>query len=191
MEWCIPIQTFQVEHVQLGTLLRNGKPLVPLAYKDADFHFPTLSFLLPTLPVKSYDLSTGRLVLSLAESAQTLSKLQILQDMLFTAVSSHYSVWYPGTHRSIQELRNGFQPMIQNSELHLYCPAYDSVAQPIPFYNEGVWSHGRPKSGGLRTGKRVRIAIRLYGISFHISPGTHTWSGKFRLQHKVIAVMIA
>jgi hypothetical protein len=189
MEWCIPTQTVQLDHVQLGGLVRGAKPIVPLAYKDPDFTFPALSLLLPALPVKSYDPATGRLILSVAESAQTQSKLQTLQDMLLSAVNSQHTVWFAGQARRPQEIRAGFQPLITQGELHLYCPIYESMTQPIPVWAEGGWLSGRPRPG-LLAGRTVRIALRLHGISFHLIPGTSQWSGKFRLQHKIIAVLL-
>lgn len=193
MEWCIPIQTFQVEHVQLGTLQRGMKAIVPLAYKDSDLQFPALSILLPSLTVKSYDPPTGRLVLSLAsETTQTLSKLQTLQDMVLSAVAMNSRAWFPGVQKRATDIRAGFQPMILGQELHLYCPLYEAMAQPIPFFSAGSWIQGKPKSGSLKAGMRVRVAFRLYGISFHINPGVkQEWSGKFRLQHKIIGILAA
>ena len=197
MEWCIPIQTFQVEHVQLGTVHRGMKAIVPLAYKDSDLQFPALSVLLPTLTVKSYDPASGRLVLSLAADSgpvatQTLYKLQTLQDMVLNAVNLNSRAWFPGIQKRAADLRQGFQPMILNQELHLYCPIYEAMAQPIPFFTAGSWIQGKPKSGSLKAGMRVRIAFRLYGISFHINPGSkQEWSGKFRLQHKIIGVLVS
>ncbi len=189
MEWCIPIQTFQVEHVQLGTLMRGSKPMLPLAYKDSDFQFPCLTLLLPTLSVVSYDPLNGRLVLSLSEHTQTLSKLQTFQDMLLTAVVSQHMNWFAGNPKRSQDIRAGFQPMIQNGELHLYYPLSDNVDQRIPVYRGGHWTSG--KTQPLKAGERVRIAFRLYGVSFHIPPNASTWSGKFRLQHKIVGILSA
>ena len=194
MEWCIPIQTFTLDNVQLGsTSPRGAKPLIPLAYRDPEFTFPALSLILPELPVKSYDPATGRLVLSLAESAQTQSKLQTLQDMLLSAVNSQHTTWYGGPTRKPQEIRAGFQPMVVPGELHLYCPIYESMSQPIPVWSGGAWLTGKPRPGLLGSGagaQRVRIAFRIHGLSFHLVPGTSAWSGKFRLQHKIIAVWL-
>jgi hypothetical protein len=190
MEWCIPIQTFQVEHVQLGTLLRGSKPMLPLAYKDSDFQFPCLSILLPTLPVVSYDPTTGRLVLSLSEHTQTLSKLQTFQDMLLTAVVSQHGQWFPGSHKRPQEIRGGFQPMIQNGEIHLYYPMNEHGDATIPVFSGGAaGSWTTRKQRALKAGDRIRIAFRLYGVSFHIPPNSSAWSGKLRLQHKLVGVM--
>ena len=193
MEWCIPIQTFQVTNVQMGSIYNPMKPLVPLAYKDADLHFPALSFLLPALPIKYYDATSGRLVLSLAESTQTLNKLQTLQDMLLSAVNTHHVRWNIGSTvvpRRPQDIRAGFQPMVMNSELHLYCPTHEGMTQPISMYQGGNWQKGKVKSGSLRPGKHLRIALRIHGISFHILPGSAVWTGKFRLQHKIIGVLV-
>ena len=192
MEWCIPIQTFTLEHVQLGSLVRGAKPIVPLAYKETDFTFPALSLLLPALPVKSYDAATGRLVLSVADSPQTLSKIQTLQDTLLSAVNAQHGGWFAGLSRKPQDIRAGFQPLIIGSELHLYCPIYEPMAQPIPLWVDSAWLTGsRPRTGLLSPGRTVRIALRLHGISFHLVPGSTQWSGKFRLQHKIIAVFVA
>lgn len=192
MEWCIPIQTFTLDHVQLGSLMRGTKPIVPLAYKETDFTFPSLSLLLPALPVKSYDAASGRLVLSLAASAQTLGKLQTLQDTLLSAVNAHHGSWFAGAQRKPQDIRAGFQPLLVGNELHLYCPIYEPMAQPIPVWADSGWlGAGKPRSGLLAPGRTVRIALRLHGISFHLVPGSTQWSGKFRLQHKIIAVLLS
>jgi hypothetical protein len=188
MEWCIPVQTFQVEHVQLGTLTRGPKPILPLAYKDSDFQFPSLSILLPTLVVKFYDTVTGRLVLSLGES-QALGKLQTFQDMVLNAVQLNYRSWFPSAHKRVQDIRQGFQPILSNQELHLYCPLHESLAQTVPIFQKGAWVQERRKAGYLKAGQRVRIAVRLYGISFHVAPNGSEWSGKFRLQHKLVGIL--
>ena len=191
MEWCIPIQTFTLEHVQLGGLVRGAKPIVPLAYKETDFTFPALSLLLPALPVKSYDAATGRLVLSVADSPLTQSRIQTLQDTLLSAVNAQHGAWFAGAARKPQDIRAGFQPLIVGGDLHLYCPIVEPMAQPIPVWVESAWLTGKPRTGLLSPGRTVRIAIRLHGISFHLVPGSSQWSGKFRLQHKIIAVLLS
>jgi len=191
MEWCIPIDTFRIENVHLGPILRGGKPIVPLAYYDRDIRFPSLAILLPVLPVKSYDPTTGRLALDLSGSGQVLAKLQTFQDMLLTAVNSQYKVWYPAAQtKRPQDIRAGFQPILSQSELHLYCPIYENMTNAIPIYMNGEWIQGKPKAGSLVAGMRVRVAIRLCGISFQLHPETRAWTGRFRLQHKIIGVLI-
>lgn len=188
MEWCVPIQTFHLEGVQLGGICRGAKPILPLAYKEAEFNFPSLSLLLSPLRIVSYDAPTGRLILSLAESAQTLSKLQTLQETLLSVVNAQHTTWYSGA-RKPQDIRAGFQPMVIQGNLHLYCPIYESMSQPIPVYADG-WIAGKPTPGLLIPGRTIRIALRIHGISFHLFPHSAQWSGKFRIQHKIIAVLL-
>jgi hypothetical protein len=84
MEWLIPAPTLQIDQVQVGTITHSAKPLVPLSYKDAEHNFPSLSILLPSLKIKTFDSSTGHFVLSLTDNPATLGKLQALQDMLLS-----------------------------------------------------------------------------------------------------------
>lgn len=191
MEWCVPIESFRVENVHLGPIIRGTKPIVPLAYYDREIQFPSLNILLPLLPVKSYDATTGRLSLDLSGSGQVLTKLQTFQDMLLTAVNSQYKAWYPSApHKRPQEIRSGFQPILAQGELNLYCPIYEDMATSIPVYTDGEWIKGKPKAGSLIAGMRVRIAIRLCGVSFQLHRETKAWTGRFRLQHKIIGVLI-
>ena len=186
MEWCIPIQTFQVENIQLGTLTAGLKPLIPLSYKDADLTFPSLVFLLPPLNIKSYDPASGRLVLSLDESPQVLSKFLMLQDMLLTSIFTNQTTWFKiTTPRKLAELRANFQPMIHDNEMHLYCPNQIHQAQGPHLYINGEWV----RTAGLVPGMSIRVVMKLQGISFHIHPASGTWSGKFRLQHRINSVL--
>jgi len=188
MEWLIPIQTFQVENVQLGSVSYGNKPIIPFAYKDGDMHFNSLSFLLPTLIIKSYDTSTGRLILSL-HSVQALNKLSTFQELLLSTVVSNQQAWFPGSTRKQQEVRSGYQPMIVNSELHLYCPMLET-GSTIPFYADNEWSKSGIQHERLQSGAKVRVALRIQGLSFHIHTATNQWTGKFRLQHKIIAILL-
>lgn len=186
MEWCIPIQTFQTENVKLETITPGPKPIIPLSYKDDDITFPSLVFLLPALRLKSYDPPSGRLVLSLADSPQTLSKLLMLQEMLLSAIIANQHSWFKHPiPKTRAELKAGFQSMIQDNEMHLYCPNHINQLQGPNIYNE-EWV----RSAGLLSGKRIRVVLKLQGISFHIHPATGFWTGKFRLQHRITSVLM-
>ena len=198
MEWTIPIQTFETTKVRLGPLGRGTKPLVPLAYTDADFNFTTLSLLLPHLTVKSYDSTTGRLSLSFAGASTALTKLQSLQETLLAAVRNQQATWFPDAKlRSSEEIREGYQPIIDHGCLHLFCPLSSRSGTPASPYHEvhvfskGVWSRGVSSASLFTPGTPIRIALRIQGISFHQHPVSGMWTGKFRLQHRIIAVLSA
>lgn len=191
MEWLIPIQTFQVENAQLGAITHTLKPLLPLSYRDSEQHFPSLSLLLPSLKIKAFDPSTGHFVISLTDSPSTMAKLQGLQDRLISFISLNYPSWFPTANppKKPSDIRAGFQPLVQGTELHLYCPTQSHIAQTVPFYTNGSWSKNGLQTSLLHVGSKVRIAFRIQGISFHIHPSTGKWSGKFRLQHKLLAIL--
>jgi len=188
MDWAIPLQNFNLENVHLGPLIQGPKPITQLSYKDADFTFPSLILLMPMLPIKSYDPVSGRLVLSLADSPQALQKLLGLQDMLLSSVNTNYGRWFPKSMaRKIADLRSTFQPMLFEQEMHLYCPNSNSNIQGPNIYSKGAWSKNSALSA-LST-MPIRVVLRIQGISFHLHPSTGQWSGKFRLQHKILSII--
>ena len=191
MEWLIPIQTFQVDKVQLGTLIETAKPMVPLAYKDGENQFPSLSIIFPLLTIKNFDVVTGRLVLSLSEYPAFLTKMTNFQETLVSAVTQNSTQWFSkkGGAR-IVDARAGFQSMVRGSELHIYCPVNSEIQQTVPFYADANWSKQGIQKDKLEPGARIRVAIRIQGTSFHIHPGSGTWSGKYRIQHKILGILI-
>jgi hypothetical protein len=189
MEWLIPTQALQVENIQLGSIIKTAKPLVPLAYKDRDIHFSSLSMLLPMLTIKSFDRTTGQLVLSMDDSVTTCYKLTTIQDMLVSAVSNHHKAWFPNRKGYI-DFKAGFQPMIRESEIHLYCPIQNEIMQSVPFFCDGEWNSAGLQKGRLEPGKRIRVAIRLQGISFLLHPNSDVWIGKYRIQHKILGILM-
>jgi hypothetical protein len=191
MEWLIPIQTLQVDKVQLGTLIDTAKPMIPLSYKDGENNFPSLSIIFPLLSIKSFDAATGRLVLSLSDNLHILTKMTNFQENIISTVVSKHVSWFSskGDVR-IVDARAGFQSMIRGPELHLYCPVNSDIQQTVPFYSEGAWSKQGIIKEQLEPGTRIRIAIRIQGISFHIHPGSGNWSGKYRIQHKILGILI-
>lgn len=192
MEWCIPIQTFQVENVQIGNITSGPKPLTAFGYKDSDLKFTSLSILLPHLPIKSYSPATGRLIISLAESPQVLSKMLMLQEMILASINSNQQRWFSNMPyiRRINDIRQGFQPMIQDSDMHLYCPVTESELQGPNVYTRSKWARGIIQPGLLTPGTKLRILLKLQGISFHIHQASGQWSGKFRLQHRITAILL-
>ena len=181
-------------------MLTGAKPLVPLSYTDGQVHFPSLSLFLPQLTVKAYDPQTGRLDISIRESAQTHNKLHALQNALLSAVNTNQTVWFADSQRTQAELQQLFQPMIDGDTLHLYCPVTiqekrmggtDSI---VVFRSEKggpvTMSHG-VRHDHMKPGDTLRIALRIQGISFHNHPAYGQWTGKFRLQHRIIALYVS
>lgn len=188
MEWTIPLQTFEVGKVQIGPLTNGPKRLVPFAYTDGELRFPNLSILLPVATVKSYDPTTGRLTLSLPHGSPGLVRLRTFQEMLIQSVISNQRSWFPGgRQRPADEVRAGFQSMLEGDILHLYCPSVSSGIQDIHVHSKEGWTQG-VKSSFLHPGSSVRLAIRIQGLSFH-QAATGGWTGKFRLQHRVLSVL--
>ena len=191
MEWLIPVPIIQIDQILVGNITHSSKPLVPLSYRDSEHIFPSLSILLPSLRIKSFDPSTGHFVISLTDSPSTLAKLQALQDMLLTTIKSNYNGWFPNHNHYIKkssDIRAGFQPLIHGTDLHLYCPIQPQIAESVPFYSKGEWTG--IQTGLLTPGTRLRIVLRIQGISFHIHQTTGQWSGKFRIQHKLLALLL-
>ena len=199
MEWVIPLQKLEVSKVQMGTFMNGPKPLVPLSYADGISLFPSLSILLPHLTVKAYDPQSGKLELLLRESAPAFHKIQALQTTLLNAVLTNQTKWFNQPRREAAELQTLFQPMVEGDVLHLYCPVSlqdkksGGVDSIVVYRSEKggpiVNSHGiRPTF--IQPGDSIRICLRIQGISFHNHPTYAEWTGKFRLQHKIIALYI-
>jgi hypothetical protein len=191
MEWLIPTPLLQIDQIQIGTITHSAKPLVPLSYRDGDHNFPSLSILLPSLKIKSFDSSTGHFVISMADNPGALAKLQALQDMMLAHTKTNYNSWFPNQRHTIKkasDIRLGFQPLIHGSDLHLYCPIQPQIAENVPFYSKGAWTG--IQTGLLGPGSRLRIVLRIQGLSFHIHQSTAQWSGKFRIQHKLLGLIM-
>jgi len=199
MEWVIPLQKLEVSKIQTGGFMNGVKPLAPLYYMDGETQFPSLSLLLPALVVKVYEPNTGKLILSLKDSASSTNKLQALQASLLSYVYANQVAWFNQGRRDLTELQQLFQPMVEGDMLHLYCPVSvqdkksGGVDSIVVFRSE----KGGPPLGSqgvrptfLQPGDSVRVCLRIQGISFHNHPAHGEWTGRFRLQHKIIALYI-
>lgn len=165
MDIAIPLTTFESSKVRVGPLSKGTKVMLPMTYQDGDMKFHHVTLVLPALTVKSYEAATGRLCMSLPAAAAT--KFQAFQDSVLASVTAQQQSWFPGEpHRSKEELRGGFQSILDHGALSLYCPSSESTR-------------------GLVTGAQARIVLRIQGVSFHKHPVTGVWTGKFRLQHRI------
>jgi hypothetical protein len=190
MEWTIPAQKVDVSHVHIGSPTKSLKPMSPISYTEGDVRFPSLTVLFPHLTVKSYDAENGRLSLSLNGTTSLLSKMQALQNMFVSSMINGQREWFPGERgRGGDEIAGSFQPLISHSCIHLYCPL-STTGSPneIHVFSGGKWSCGIISPSMFAAGKQIRIAVRFQGISFHQHPVTKMWTGKSRIQHRILAV---
>jgi hypothetical protein len=217
MEWQLPIQKVEIGNINIGSpwaRLGHGesrvhvqKPMAPLSYFGTQFRLPFVSLLFPPLAIAEYNAATGKLFLDMSDSNLASIKLNTLQDTIINAIVYHQSGWFK-TEFSKEDIAAGFQPIILNNQLQLYCPAdsaagiastastSSSLAAPamacptvrsIPFFKDKGWNN--PFSAEeLKAGTRVRVAVKIHGISFLLGP-TGQWTGRCRLQHRVIGII--
>lgn len=187
MEWSIPLQKLEVGKVQIGEIQHNEKSLVPLAYFDGQNSFSNLNIFLPKLKVEEFDETSGKLIISLTNSKICDAKLNALQSTLLGAVFIQQHVWFPEIFYTHESLNNLFKPIVDNGLLNLYYPV--KFTSDIHIYKNGVW-HTTYTPGLISTNDSVRIMFRIQGISFHKNNYNNLWSGKFRLQHRIYAVLV-
>jgi hypothetical protein len=180
--------------------------MAPLSYFGTQFRLPFVSLLFPPLAIAEYNAATGKLVLDMSDSNLASIKLNTLQDTIINAIVYHQSGWFK-TEFSKEDIAAGFQPIIQNNQLQLYCPA-DSAAgtvstastastsasvmaaatvRSIPFFKDKGWNNAF-SAEELKAGTRLRVAVKIHGISFLLGP-TGQWTGRCRLQHRVIGII--
>jgi hypothetical protein len=206
MEWQLPIQKVEIGNINIGSpwaRLSHGegaqKPMAPLSYFGTQFRLPFVSLIFPPLPVIEYNAATGKLVLDMFESSLASIKLNTLQDTIVNAISYHQAGWFKSEF-SKDDIVRGFQPIIQDNHLHLHCPSSPSGASPsagVSIFKDGAWK--KLSADDLKLGTRVRVAVKIHGISFlnksavgllqpsvNRNDGDGKWSGKCRLQHRIL-----
>jgi len=188
MEWTVPIQKLELQKISPGVLTTTGKPLTPLEYKDGPFHLKHLNILLPPLLIKEYDTNTGRLVLLLPEASPILNKMMALQESLLMLVFQHQKSWFSDSNRTKEQIQGSFQPFVEGNHLNLYCPLQAQDKKYfLHIWKEGVWSRLNTP-GTLQKGDIIRVALRLQGISYLTNPTSGSWTGRFRIQHRIMCI---
>ena len=187
MEWSIPLQKLEVGKIQLGDLHNNEKMMVPLAYFDGQNTFNNLNILLPKLNVEEFDIKTGKLVLNIKENKHYETKLQALQNTLLGAVYIQQKYWFPYIFFDIDTLNSVFKPIVDNGSLYLFFPITSTF--PIKIYKKGKW-YTKYEEHLITSKDTIRVIFRIQGISFHKNNYNNNWSGKFRLQHRIIAILV-
>jgi len=186
MEWCIPLQKLEVGKVQIGDAQHSEKSLVPLAYFDGQNNFLNLNVFLPKLKVHDFNEKNGSLVLSLKENPQAEAKLNALQSTLLRAVFIQQNVWFQDSHYTFETLSKQFKPIVENTLLNLFYPV--QFTPEIHIYKDEIW-HKSYTPGLIKPNDSIRLMFRIQGISFHKNE-RNIWSGKFRLQHRIYAVIV-
>jgi len=188
MEWAIPLQKLEVGKIQIGEILHNDKYIVPLAYFDGQNNFPNLNILLPLLEVSEFDTKSGKLTLMLNEEPHYSTKLNALENTLLSAVFIQQKHWFPGSTYEYSFLESMYKPIVNNNLLHLYYPIHFN--SDVKIYKDNVWVK-EFIPGMFQPGTKTRIMFRIQGLSFHKNSFTNTWTGKFRLQHRILAIFIS
>lgn len=194
MEWNIPIQKLQLEYINIGhqwtQLSRRDniqKPMAPLSYFGPQFRLPALSILFPPLRVIDYSNVTGKLVLDMGDYSLPSIKLSAFQETLINSIIYHQSAWFKTTYTK-DEIKNGFIPIFQDNKLMLYCPTQQTSKGGVRIF-KNTWN--TLTQDDLQPGTRVRIAVKIHGISFlNKSPTDTEWSGKCRLQHRITGILV-
>jgi hypothetical protein len=196
MEWQLPIQKLEIGNVNIGSPWSRGrdrgqeqKPMAPLSYFGTQFRMPLVSILFPPLPILEYNAATGRLILDMSETSLASIKMSVLQETLINAVLYHQHSWFK-TEYSKDDIRSGFQPLYQDNHLHFHCPLGTNGHQRnIPVYKNKNWS--TLETGDLKAGMRIRVAVKIHGISFLLQDKDSQWTGRCRLQHRIQGVLIS
>lgn len=184
IELSIPINNIDPSYIQIGCLTTGNKLMTSISYHNPIATMPSLSILLPTMTVHSYDVVTGHLVLQIIDSAH-MKRLNAIQDQILKLIRSNQKSWFPEFKQRGDDARTGFQPMVEGNLLHVYCPTSTGGPYDIHVYN-GSWS--RSTRSAIKVGQAIRAVLRIQGVAFHQSPVSGAWTGKFRLQHRIISL---
>ncbi len=192
MQWLLPIQKLELSNIQIGNpwgrsaegANQQSKPLAPLSYFGTQFRMPSITLLFPALRVLDYNPNSGRLVLDMSPSQLACIKINVLQETIVNAIIYNQMSWFKSEF-SKEEIRNGFQPIIENQTLILHCPA---AVRNVNIFKEGAWKTFGPED--TIVGKRIRVAIGVQGVSFLTKPGDDSaWSGRCRIQHRILGII--
>lgn len=188
MEWTVPIQKLELSKITPGTLQTLMKPLTPLEYRDGFVTMKHLNILLPPLMIRDYDAGTGKLTLHLPEQSAIYNKLVALQESLLLLVYQHQKTWFPESNRTKEQIQNFFQPFVEANSLQLYCPLQSNDKKYfLHVWKDGVWKK-LVSPGLLQKGDVIRVALRLQGISYQTSQSSNSWTGRFRVQHRIMCM---
>jgi len=209
MEWQLPVQKLEVGSIYIASpWLRESKektsPISSLSYIGSHFRMPSVSILFPPLPIIDYNASSGKLVIDISETSLACTKLAAFQETILQSILCHQAAWF-GTSYSIEEIRSKYTPIYKDNRLILHCPVSTFSGTPgAPLYVNGEWKTGSNETY-LTAGTRIRVAVKLHGISYLYHPTSinllaevpegvqpkTAWSGKTRIQHKIVGILVS
>ncbi len=194
MEWQIPIQKVEIGNINIGSPWAREKkeyaqkPMAPLSYFGTQFRLPFVSLLFPPLPIVEYNTVTGKLVLDMSETSLGTIKMNTFQETLINSIFYHQTGWFRSNYTK-EQIKEGFQPIIENTYLYIHCPI-----RGVPIYKNDEWIVAGPND--LKSGQKIRVAVKIHGISFlnkkdtQQAGGVSEWSGKCRLQHRIQGIIL-
>jgi hypothetical protein len=196
MEWCVPLQKLELGKINHGGLItrvnREKKPMVPLSYVDGQVTMPVLTILLPHLLIDSYNPANGRLELAMT-TTWVSSKLTAIQTSLLEVICASQLAWFGANKFTREEVYRLFQPMVENNKLHLYCPSTLQEKRKgmhgIRIWKDGVWTED-VQPGVLARGQIIRVTLQIQGISLQMGVSDTFWTGRARLQHRILGILI-
>ena len=186
MEMTVPLNAINLDNIKVGALITGRKLMTTISYESHDITMTSLSIILPFATIHSYDPVSGHLILQVTDN-QYITKLNGLQDHILKLVRGNQAAWFPSYTQVGGNIRRGFQPMVEENLLHVYCPVGSGCPYDISVY-KGEW--GRTTRGIIQVGQPIRAIIRIQGVAFHRNNLTSDWTGKFRLQHRILAIYV-
>ena len=219
MEWVLPVQKLLVDNITISypwtkESIKQSKPIATLSYRDEkNIGMPILSLLLPPLPIVSYDIHSGRLELDTSGYSLVSLKLQKFQENLLEAILYNQTSWF-GTAYPSEDIHAGFQPFFEGNRCILHCPMFTqmekqgvvgTVGTSIPLFHKGEWKCATQDQ--FRVGKKIRVAIKIHGISFLVRGGggggtraeslhdsmnvsKTLWTSRSRIQHRILGIIV-
>ena len=125
-------------------------------------------------------------MIDISETNLACIKLNTFQETLQGAIVFHQHSWFRSDF-SKEDVKAGFQPILQDNCLHLHCPSTGPGLRSVPIFKDGNWSSSFDESD-LAVGTRVRVAVKIHGISF-LNRENNEWSGRCRIQHRILGMI--
>ena len=189
MDLVIPLHTFDPNKVILDSKNVDAKSIVSFSYKDGTLGLQNMTLMLPITHVISYQPTTGKLILDMKENYPLLQKLRTFQDILISFVENNQGTFFKQS-LSYDQIESQFQKLVNQSVIILYCPSSEitniGIKPIIPIYKNSAWNPTL-LSTDIMSGSNIRIIFKLVGISFQLD-ASKAWTGKFRIQHKIVSV---